>query len=186
MNHLRLMGLLPLAALAACATAPDTAPKFSKDALPPPDPAYAVLVVYREMVTPLAYKSTVSVNGQEAVEMPNQAYTWIKAKPGHVSVKNDWSFASGNAAGAVDMDVEAGHYYYFEVIYDRDRGVGPVSMMAHLVSDTATFHTAVQGRGFIPEDEPTATGKLVFCCRYVPVEDDYQPMDYPPPDSGGH
>ncbi|HEV2212954.1 MAG TPA: DUF2846 domain-containing protein [Gammaproteobacteria bacterium] len=187
MNRLLLAGLLPGVMLAACATAPKDAPTFSTGVLPPADPAYAVLVVYRMMVPPLAYKPTVTVNGQEAAELPNDAFTWIKAKPGHVSVKNDWSFASGNPAGAIDMDVEGGHYYYFEITGDRAPAIlVPLTIVAHVVSNTASFHSGVQGRGFSAEDETTATGKLVKCCRYVPAEDDYMPADYVPPDGGSH
>jgi hypothetical protein len=182
MRHRISLASLALLLLVGCAAAPKDAPTFSMAALPPQGSDYAVLVIYREMVPPLAYKPTVSVNGQEAAELPNDAFTWIKAKPGHVSVKNDWSFGSGNPAGAVDMDVEAGRYYYFEITGDQaPTNMTPFTIVAHVASNTASFHTAVQGRGFAPEDEATATGRLKACCRYVPVKDDYTPADYTAP-----
>ena len=160
--------LVALMLLGACATAPKDAPAFSAEALPQ-DPAYALLVVYRGLVPPLAYKSTLSVNGVEAVEMPNQAFTWIKVRPGHVSIKNDWSFAAQNPAGAVDLAVQAGHRYYLEIFYPGDGS--PVTAVTGL----ASYHTPMQGRGIDTRDEAIALKTLQACCRYVPVEDDYQP-----------
>ena len=160
--------LAALVLLGACATAPKDAPGFSADALPQ-DSAYALVVVYRSLVTPLAYKSTVSVNGVEAVEMPNQAFTWIKVRPGHVSLKNDWSFAAGNPAGAVDLAVQAGHRYYVEIVYPGDGSA------VTAVTGLATYHSPIQGRGIDTRDAATALKALRFCCRYVPVEDDYVP-----------
>jgi hypothetical protein len=173
---------LTVVLLAGCATPPKDAPVFSAQMLPPPGTDYALLVVYREIVPPLAYKPTVSVNGEEAAELPNGAFTWIKVKPGRVSVKNDWSFASGNPAGAVDMEAQAGHYYYFEITGDSAPSImTPVTIAAHVISNGATFHTAMQGRGFSPEEETTATGRLKACCRYVPANEDYKPVDYTSP-----
>jgi hypothetical protein len=153
--------------LAACATAPKDAPGFSVEALPQ-DPAYALLVVYRGLVPPLAYKSTVSVNGVEAVAMPNQAFTWIKVRPGHTSLKNDWSFAAGNPAGAVDLAVQAGHRYYVEIFYPGDGSPGTA------VTGLVTYHSSVQGRGLDTRDEASAL-QILHSCRYVPVEADYVP-----------
>ena len=167
-NILCLIGMAAL--LSGCATPPKDAPAFSTASLPD-DPAFATLVVYRQMVPPLAYKSTVSVNGVEAVEMPNDGFAAIPVKPGHVSVKNDWSFAAGNPAGAVDLDVQAGHRYYFEVTY-----VGAGNVVA-LAATMATFHTAVQGRGFSFVEEAEAVPILTRCCRSVQLEDDYVPPD---------
>ncbi|MGH8335472.1 MAG: hypothetical protein ACRETL_01305, partial [Gammaproteobacteria bacterium] len=84
MNSKLLSALAATMVLVACATPSKNAPMFSAGALPPPSSDYAVLVVYRLMVLPFAYKPTISVNGQEAVELPNDAFTWIKVKPGHV------------------------------------------------------------------------------------------------------
>ena len=182
MKH-RLSSLsLALLLLAGCATAPKDAPAFSTDALPQ-DPAYAVVVVYRGLVIPFAYRSTVSVNGVEAVEMPNEAFTWIKVRPGHASIKNDWSFAAQNPAGAVDLAVQAGHRYYIEIFYPGNGGA------LTAVTGLATYHTAIQGRGFDVRDEATAL-KILHSCRYVPVEDDYVPPapipdEAPAADDGG-
>ncbi|HEX2666836.1 MAG TPA: hypothetical protein VHP13_00525 [Gammaproteobacteria bacterium] len=164
-----------LAFLSGCATPPKDAPAFSVAALPD-DPAFAELVVYRQMVPPLAYKSTVSVNGVEAVEMPNDGFAVIPVKPGHISVKNDWSFAAGNPAGAVDIEVEAGHRYYFEVTYVG--GGNPVSLAVNM----ASFHTGVQGRGFDFEEEAQALPVLTKCCRAVALDEDYVPPDPAPSD----
>lgn len=162
------LGLAAALSLTVCATAPKDAPGFSVDALPQ-DPAYALVIVYRGLVIPFAYRSTVSVNGVEAVEMPNQAFTWIKVRPGHVSIKNDWSFAAQNPAGAVDLAVQAGHRYYIEIFYPGNGNP------ATAVMGLATYHTSVQGRGFDVRDESEAVKVLNSCCRYVPVEDDYVP-----------
>ena len=164
------------ALLGGCATAPKDAPAFSAEALPQ-DPGYALVVVYRQMVPPLAYKSTVSVNGVEAVEIPNQAFTWIRVKPGHVMLKNDWSFAAGNPAGAVDLEVEAGHVYYVEVVYY----IGGANVIG-LAGTMSTFHNPEEGRGFEPREEAEALKSLKVCCRYVPVEDDYAPPEPAPSD----
>ncbi|HSN17748.1 MAG TPA: hypothetical protein VLV87_06015 [Gammaproteobacteria bacterium] len=161
------LGLAAVIFLAACATAPKDAPGFSVDSLPQ-DPAYALLVVYRGLVPPLAYKSTLSVNGVEAVEMPNEAFTWIKVRPGHTSLKNDWSFAAGNPAGALDLAAQAGHRYYIEIFYPGDGS--PITAVTGL----ATYHTPMQGRGLDTRDEATAL-KILHSCRYVPVEDGYVP-----------
>lgn len=75
MNSRLLSALSVTMALVACATPPKNAPMFSVGALPSPSSDYAVLVMYRLVVPPLAYKSTISVNGQEAVELPNDAFT---------------------------------------------------------------------------------------------------------------
>ena len=168
MRHVALLGSVAL--LTACATPPKDAPAFSTAALPS-DPAFALLVVYRQMVPPLAYKSTISVNGVEAAEMPNEGFAAIPVKPGHVAVKNDWSFAAGNPAGAVDIDVQAGHRYYFEVVY-TDVG-SPVGMAVNM----ASFHTGVQGRGFKFEEEAQALPMLTKCCRAVALDDDYVPPE---------
>lgn len=180
MTYPRFYALLAVAFLTVgCATPSKDAAPFSMAALPPYSPNYAVLVVYRQMVPPLAYKPTVSVNGQKAVEMPNDGFTWIKVKPGHVSLRNDWSFAAGNPSGAVDLDVEAGHYYYFEITGDSEQQY--VNPIVHVAVNLATLHLAVQGRGLVLEEEAQAIKNLITCCRYVPLDNDYVPANYVPP-----
>lgn len=199
MNGKLLAALAVTMVLVACATAPKNAPMFSVGALPPASQEYAVLLVYRQIVFPLAYKPTISVNGQEAAELPNDAFTWIKVKPGHVHLRNDWSFAAGNPSGAFDLDVDAGRYYYFEIAVDppcQDEAgmpslytscnVQPIFPVAaaHAAFNLATLHVAIQGRGIYLESQAYAAQNLTKCCRYVPVEDDYVPTAYVPSDKG--
>ncbi|MGH8283529.1 MAG: DUF2846 domain-containing protein [Gammaproteobacteria bacterium] len=176
MTRLRLSVLLAITLLmVSCATPPKDAMSFSMAALPPPSPDYAVLVVYRQIVFPVAYKSTISVNGQEAVEMPNEGFTWIKVKPGYVLVKNDWSFAAGNPSGAYDLDVAAGQYYYFEITGNTYNPPLQVVEDLHIAAGLVTYHSSVEGRGFVLRDAAVAIRELTTCCRHVPVEDDYVP-----------
>lgn len=130
-----------------------------------------MVVVYRQIVTPTGRKVTISANGQEAVELPNQAFAGIKVKPGHVVVRSDWPWGAGNPSGVDNIDAQAGQYYYFEIVANTS-GADPIISMMHVV---------MEGKGLIPEEAAQATESLTHCCRVIPVEDDYAPADYVPP-----
>lgn len=164
--------------IGACATAPKDAPPFSMTALPPSSPDYALLVVYRNFIVYKGNKPDISVNGREAVSLPNEAFTWIEVKPGHVKVQSDWTRGADNGSGFVDLDVEAGHNYYIEITDNPPPSPEtlPALLLAQKVMHMTIQHDAVEGRGLTVEEEVQATANLKTCCRYVPLDDDFVPL----------
>ena len=203
MDRRSLLALPAMALLAACTigVSGKAAPvsQFSLAALPPPSTDYALVVVYRQQMMPLGRKPTVSVNGVDALDLPRASFSWIKVKPGHVHVRSAWAFDTGNLPGFADFDAEAGKVYYFQVTQvfapPPDLGVFPPPTRVSATVEMAIFvidsvRIQLQGKNLQPEDEATAvhnlTSNLDACCRYVPTDDDYAPVDYRPPESGDH
>jgi hypothetical protein len=144
---------LGVLALTGCGTdSEDEAPRFSVAAVPK-TPGYATLVVYRQGITPYRRGAELDVNGQEAMSLDAFTFTLILAKPGHVHIHSSWAFdLLYMPTGDVDLDVQAGQIYYFEITPD-----------------------------LVQEDPATAVGPLQQCCRYEPVSDSYRPAGYSPP-----
>jgi hypothetical protein len=180
--------------LAACSGPGEDAPGFSVQSLPT-STKYAILVVYRQHVTPTSSvanamsserRVSLLVNGAESMSLHADAFTLIFAKPGHVRLESKWGFGLIlNPTGFADLDVQAGKVYYFQVGADDEPEPSPDVQVAQ-GAPTGTWlvdgnKVWVTGKWLLPEDEVIAASELQYCCRYMPVDDDYVPVDYSGP-----
>ncbi|HEY4126756.1 MAG TPA: hypothetical protein VGN70_01785 [Gammaproteobacteria bacterium] len=194
MRYRILIAVLVAWALGACSGPDRDAPLFSVAALPT-STKYAILVVYRQHVTPISSvanamsserRVALLVNGAESMSLHADAFTLIFAKPGHVRLESKWGFGLIlNPTGFADLDVQAGKVYYFQVAPDDEPEPSPDVQVAQdapagtwLVDGNKVWIT---GKWLLPEDETIATSELQYCCRYMPVDDDYKPVDYTGP-----
>jgi hypothetical protein len=181
--------------LGACSGPEDGAPGFSVQTLPI-STKYATLVVYRQKVAPLSSvanamsserRVTLIANGAETMTLHAEAFTLILVKPGHLHLVSKWGFGLVlNPTGYVDLDVQVGKVYYFQVVADDEPEPSPDVQVAQ-GAPTGTWlvdgnKVWVTGQWLMPEDETIATSELQYCCRYMPVNDDYVPADYTGPD----
>jgi hypothetical protein len=180
--------------LAACSGPEAGAPGFSVQALPV-STKYATLVVYRQKSSPLSSVATVMssdrrvallANGAEAMTLHAEAFTLILVKPGHLHLESKWGFDLLLApTGYADLDVQASKVYYFQVVPDDEPEPSPDAQQVPnapattwLVDGTKVW---VTGKWLMPEAADLAVGELQYCCRYMPVDEDYSPAEYTDP-----
>jgi len=156
---LRHVGVAAVAALAGCATVPESAPRFSP--APTAPDGYATVYVYRLGAPPFTRDIGVSVAGKPVLSAPEKAYTWLFVRAGTHTVFAEWptdflgpkKWADASATQAF----EAGQSYFFRVAGN----VGSVA--GGFFSSGGMVLTSQISR--LPANAGTA--ELVACCRYL-------------------
>lgn len=162
MNIRRLLPLLALALLAACA-APADAPSFVQTPRATPVEGKAVLYLFRDYAEPTAWKNTILIDGKEVVTLPQQSFTWIHVSPGKHSLSSRWPMLAGMPKHEFAFEPVAGKSYFFEV-------TGSSKMTGTIWTPTGVHmevSTQTQMKG---SDERAALARLEKCCRFIPPE----------------
>jgi len=145
--------------VAGCAQAPSTAPTLSEAGIGTPDQDSGILVVYRELVPPVAYTVSVLVNGQRVASLPNDAYTFIRVPPGDHEVRISWPALAMTPGRKTEAAVAAGEHVFVAftgrtdaVLFTSPESAVPVTSQLLAVV-------------------PPAPGldRINRCCRHVPA-----------------
>jgi hypothetical protein len=150
----KLAGLCALTVLVAgCATAPKDAPSFAEASVAKPNEHSSILILYRKLVTPLAFSVTAKLNGKVLAELPNEAFTWARMGPGEQILTIEWPALAGQSDKKQVLKVEPGKYYFVEFRgnFNTALGVG----------------YSFQNLGEVNQDR--AITDLLECCRHVPA-----------------
>ena len=135
-----------------CATAPSNAPAFSQAGVKKPDSQSSVLVLYRKLVSPVAFSVSAKLDGKLMVELPNEAFTWARLEPGEHVLTIEWPAFAMQRDQRQELTVEPGKYYFVEFRGDFYVAVG----VGYSVQDLGEVSQA------------KALEELRRCCRYVP------------------
>ncbi|KEI71890.1 DUF2846 domain-containing protein [Endozoicomonas elysicola] len=141
--------------LGACATAPESAPKYHEADIGAPDNNKAVLVIYRQLVPPVAYKVKAKVNDNVISSLPNQAFTWTYLEPGHYDIDISWPLFALIPGESREITVNAGHYYFIEFSGDM-MVAGGTTLTPYSINDLDVI---------APKK---AIEVLKNCCQYIP------------------
>ncbi len=151
-----LLATLVMAALTGCATAPQSAPKFTP--APPAPEGYATVYIYRISEAPYTADITVSIAGKLVVSAPNQGYTWLHVKTGIHLVYAAWPKLPGPVVwpdAAFTELFEPGQVYYLKL---SGRLVPqPGANQLGLIPATRIYN-------MLPE---YGTAELHACCRFI-------------------
>lgn len=112
----------------------------------------SVLYVIRESAVPYAFTGYIDIDGQPAVQLQQQGFTWVYLKPGSRQLKHYWPLLAGMPKVEFSRDFVAGQTYVLEM---RGRLEGDyISTEVHQVQ----FADAQQ--------------RMESCCRFTPPIDD--------------
>ncbi|MCC2616867.1 DUF2846 domain-containing protein [Aestuariibacter halophilus] len=148
------LSLLLIIFLTGCVNTPNNSPTYSQAEVGVPDSEKAVLVLYRKMVPPLIYTVSSTINGEKFANLPNNAFSWTFLPAGNHEVKISWPFLALTPGKTINLDVEAGKYYFVEFGGNTEfSGVGAVVFNTHDISIN-DYKQGIQA--------------VTSCCGYVP------------------
>lgn len=148
--------LIFLLFLTGCVTTSKNSATYSHAEIGLPNSDQAVLVLYRKMVAPLIFSVSSTINGKGFAHLPNNAFSWTFLPSGNHEVKVSWPFLALTSGKTINLNVEAGKYYFVEFGGDTQMaGVGAVVYNTHDIS----VNNYEQGILAVKD-----------CCSYVPSE----------------
>ena len=137
-----------LVLLSSCASTPSDAPSYSS--APKAESGYSTLYIYRHDAPPYLYTPTISFNGIEVINPPEESYTWLHVKGGTYQVKVDWSFMAGWPDLNFEFQIKENEEYYLKIFGDFQNG----STMK-LTSNAKSL------------EKNEAEKELKSCCKYI-------------------
>lgn len=97
-----------------CATAPKGALTYDQADVGKPTANQAVVVLYRKTVPPVLYSVTATLNGKTLAKLPNKSFVWSYVEPGDHEIKVKWPLLAATPGRSINLNVEAGKYYFLE------------------------------------------------------------------------
>ncbi|WP_422134279.1 hypothetical protein [Endozoicomonas sp. ALD040] len=156
MYRIKIFILLSAVLLSACSTAPKNAASYIDAKIGIPSEDKAVLVIYRQMVPPVAYSVSAEVDGKPIAKLPNNTFTWTYLEEGDHNIKIKWPFMALTPSKEYVLNIVPGNYYYVE--FGGDLHVGWIN--------TAIPYTV---NNLSPIDPKKAEHVLTECCSYMPA-----------------
>lgn len=83
----KLLIVIAISLLTACASAPKDAPRYDEITIPEPSSEKSVLVFYRTFTPPACCNLDVSINDQEIISLPNNSFSYILLSPGTYKIE---------------------------------------------------------------------------------------------------
>lgn len=156
-----LFALLLSVLLSACA-APASAPTYSQAPVAVPKEGLAVLYIYREYAEPTVWNTSIYVDGEELVSLPQQSFSWVYLSPGKHTIASRWSLMASVPPLEFSLNAKSGTRYFFEI-----KGtVRAVAKPANYNGPPSAIHmrTTAQMNG---AQEREAIKQLERCCRFL-------------------
>jgi len=136
--------------LSACASIPDSAPRYER--LPPAPDNLVNVYLYRVGANPTKRTPTIYIDEREVFDPPERAYTVLNLSPGKHSVATRWLWDTGAPNLSFPIDIPVGESYYLKLSGDFKTSGG------YWKTTSVVFHV----------DEKIAEQELKNCCRYLP------------------
>lgn len=144
--------------LLGCVTAPKTAQPFSELSIPKPANNEVVIVVFRKFTPPVLSTLTLSINNK-TIELPNEAYTWVKLPAGKIKLSVEYQLIAMKSPTVIENEFLGASTHYFEMTYT----IESATVIGSIVS-LSTWQDLKE------VNITDSINVLTECCRYISAD----------------